>query len=110
MADRLLLDVPCSGMGVLRRNPDSKWKLNPEDVVQLRKTQAEILDNYSSIVKVQGLMVYATCSFMPSENEEQIESFLQRSPLKWEKVQTLNIDPDQGLGDGFFAQSLRRLQ
>lgn len=109
-ADRLLLDVPCSGMGVLRRNPDSKWKLSQERVASLLALQAEILQDYAPIVKPGGIMVYATCSLMPIENEEQIEKFLKASPLKWEKIQQLKIDPDQGLGDGFFAQSLRRLE
>src|SRR6185369_699383 len=61
-ADRVLLDVPCSGLGVLRRNPDKKWKLKPEDFIELRKLQAEILESYSEMTKVGGRLVYATCS------------------------------------------------
>ena len=108
-ADRLLLDVPCSGMGVLRRNPDTKWKLNYDEVQRLIKLQADILDQYAEMLKVGGIMVYSTCSIMPSENKKQIESFLARSPMKWELIDSKQIDPDQGLGDGFFAQSLKRL-
>ncbi len=75
-ADRLLIDAPCSGLGVLKRNPDSKWKLQPEFVENIKKTQAEILQNYSKMVKEGGKMVYATCSILPSENQQQINNFL----------------------------------
>lgn len=79
-ADRLLLDVPCSGLGVLRRNPDAKWKLKPEFIEQIRTTQQEILHNYSTMLKPQGLMVYATCSILPSEDEKQVQTFLKTHP------------------------------
>ena len=75
-ADRLLIDAPCSGLGVLRRNPDSKWKLQPEFVDNIKKTQGEILEQYSKMVKPGGKMVYATCSVLPSENQNQIDKFL----------------------------------
>ena len=75
-ADRLLIDAPCSGLGVLRRNPDSKWKLQPEFVDNIKKTQKEILEQYSKMVKPGGKMVYATCSVLPSENQNQIDNFL----------------------------------
>ncbi len=75
-ADRLLIDAPCSGLGVLRRNPDAKWKLEPEFIETIKQTQAEILQNYSKMVKSGGKMVYATCSVLPSENQMQIDKFL----------------------------------
>jgi 16S rRNA (cytosine967-C5)-methyltransferase len=106
-ADALLLDVPCSGLGVLRRNPDTKWKLNAEDLESTRALQREILRDYSKILRKDGGMVYATCSCLPSENEEQVKWFLQENP-SWELVQQLRIDPDQGEGDGFFAALMRR--
>ena len=68
-ADRLLLDVPCSGLGVLRRNPDSKWKMRPEFLAEVKKIQADIIQRYSKMVKPGGKMVYATCSILPEENE-----------------------------------------
>lgn len=77
-ADRVLIDSPCSGLGVLRRNPDAKWKLQPEFLDKIRTTQAELLDNYSKILKPGGKMVYATCSILPSENKEQVTNFLKR--------------------------------
>ena len=75
-ADRLLIDAPCSGLGVLRRNPDAKWKLQPEFIENIKKTQQEVLEQYSKMVKSGGKMVYATCSVLPSENQDQVEKFL----------------------------------
>lgn len=75
-ADRVLIDAPCSGLGILRRNPDAKWKLQPEFLENIKKTQQEILQQYSRMVKPSGQMVYATCSILPSENKKQVETFL----------------------------------
>jgi 16S rRNA (cytosine967-C5)-methyltransferase len=75
-ADRVLIDAPCSGLGVLRRNPDAKWKLQPEFLVNIKKTQQEVLQQYSTMVKPGGKLVYATCSVLPSENQGQVETFL----------------------------------
>ena len=75
-ADRVLIDAPCSGLGVLRRNPDSKWKLKPSFLDEIRTTQQEILQQYSKLVKQGGKLIYATCSILPSENKKQIEQFL----------------------------------
>jgi 16S rRNA (cytosine967-C5)-methyltransferase len=69
-----LIDAPCSGLGVLKRNPDAKWKL-VEFIDNMRKIQSEVLESYSKIVKPGGKMVYATRSILPSENQEQIERF-----------------------------------
>ena len=75
-ADRVLIDAPCSGLGVLRRNPDAKWKLQPEFLDQIRTTQQEILQQYSKLLKKGGKLVYATCSVLPSENHQQVATFL----------------------------------
>ncbi|MDG1509366.1 MAG: methyltransferase domain-containing protein [Flavobacteriaceae bacterium] len=75
-ADRVLIDAPCSGLGVLRRNPDSKWKLQPEFLENIKKVQQDILQKYSKMVKPGGKLVYATCSVLPSENQLQIAEFL----------------------------------
>lgn len=107
-ADKLLLDVPCSGLGVLRRNPDTKWKLNAEDLEQTQKLQREILGSYSKILRKNGRMVYATCSCLPSENEHQVEWFLKNFP-EWKLIRQLRMDPDQGQGDGFFAALLEKI-
>ncbi len=76
-ADRLLLDVPCSGLGTLRRNPDIKWKLTSEDLQRLTILQQELLEKYCMIIKPSGQMVYSVCSILPSEAEEQVVRFLK---------------------------------
>ncbi|WP_223551594.1 MULTISPECIES: RsmB/NOP family class I SAM-dependent RNA methyltransferase [Aestuariivivens] len=75
-ADRVLIDAPCSGLGVLRRNPDAKWKLEPKFLDKIKTTQLEILQQFSKMVKSGGQLVYATCSVLPSENQEQVDKFL----------------------------------
>jgi 16S rRNA (cytosine967-C5)-methyltransferase len=90
-ADRILLDVPCSGIGVLRRKPDSKWSLSERFIEDIKSTQAAILDRYAPLLKPGGLMVYSTCSIFPSENHEQIEKFLKRCERKFELVDERKI-------------------
>jgi 16S rRNA (cytosine967-C5)-methyltransferase len=75
-ADRVLIDAPCSGLGVIRRNPDSKWKLQPEFIENIKKVQQEVLQSYAKMVKPGGKLVYATCSILPSENQQQVDKFL----------------------------------
>jgi len=102
-ADRLLLDVPCTGLGVLRRTPDSKWKLTPEFLQEIQNTQQEILQNYSNICKPGGKMVYATCSILPSENENQIEKFLKSEIGKsFFLIEQRSILPQENGHDGFY--------
>jgi 16S rRNA (cytosine967-C5)-methyltransferase len=106
-ADALLLDVPCSGLGVLRRNPDSKWKITLAQIEQLRATQQDILRSYSPIVKPGGKMVYATCSILPSENRLQVEAFLASEAGKnWTLVQDRSILPQDEGFDGFYMALL----
>ncbi|MFQ3576652.1 MAG: RsmB/NOP family class I SAM-dependent RNA methyltransferase, partial [Cytophagales bacterium] len=109
-ADFLLLDVPCSGLGVLKRNPDAKWKLKPGFLDDVRTKQAEILDNYCTIVKNTGVMVYATCSLLPSENQNQIERFLKTENGKqFEKINEQILLPSKHLTDGFYMCKLKRI-
>ena len=105
-ADRLLLDAPCSGLGVLRRHPDTKWKLSPESYEEVRETQAEILDSYCRMVKSGGKLVYATCSLMPGENENQVALFLDEHP-EFELEAQERTWPSAGW-DGFFMARMRR--
>src|SRR5690606_33092875 len=77
--DIVLLDVPCSGSGVWRRNPDAKWVLNPERLAELCEIQQSILQEASVLVKAGGRLVYATCSVFQNENEAQIERFLSQN-------------------------------
>lgn len=102
-ADRLLIDAPCSGLGVLKRNPDSKWKLQPEFIENIKKTQQELLQEYTKMVKVGGKVVYATCSILPSENEKQIEVFLNSENGKnFQFIKDEKVLAHQTGFDGFY--------
>jgi 16S rRNA (cytosine967-C5)-methyltransferase len=74
--DAILIDAPCSGTGVLRRNPDAKWKISPEMVREMAEKQKSILRHYARLLKPRGRLVYATCSLLADENEKVIEAFL----------------------------------
>ena len=102
--DRVLLDVPCSGLGVLRRNPDTKWKLSLEEIKRLTDLQKEIMSQYSKICKTGGIMVYATCSILHRENEEQVKWFLDSEIGKhWSLKKELRVWPHIEKFDGFYA-------
>jgi 16S rRNA (cytosine967-C5)-methyltransferase len=106
-ADRVLLDVPCSGLGVLRRNPDAKWKLGLDFIVSVRKTQQDILNQYSQMLKPGGKLVYATCSILPSEDELQVEQFLSTHPEYTLEEQNRVSVAETGF-DGFFMARLSK--
>ena len=108
-ADAVLIDAPCSGIGVLRRNPDSKWKLQPEFIENIKKTQTEILDSYSRMVKVGGKLVYATCSILPSENQNQVKNFLD-SHKGFKFVEDRKVSPSKSGFDGFYMALLERIE
>lgn len=100
--DKVLIDAPCSGLGVLRRNPDTKWKLTPEFLDQIRQTQVQILEQYSQLVKDGGQLVYATCSVLPSENQQQVQRFLQSEAGKhFALIEEHPISATEGY-DGFY--------
>jgi 16S rRNA (cytosine967-C5)-methyltransferase len=105
-ADRVLLDVPCSGVGVLRRNPDAKWKLSPTFMEQVAQTQQQILQNYAKMLKDGGALVYATCSIFSSENESQVQQFLNVNP-NFNCLKDKNISPTEGF-DGFYMALLKK--
>ncbi|AXT19650.1 methyltransferase domain-containing protein [Flavobacteriaceae bacterium AU392] len=108
-ADRVLIDAPCSGLGVLRRNPDSKWKLQPEFVDNIRKTQQDVLIQYSKMVKPGGKLVYATCSVLPSENQEQVNTFLTTEIGKeFSFIKDKKILAHKSGFDGFYMALLER--
>lgn len=107
--DRVLIDSPCSGLGVLRRNPDTKWKLNPEQINTVCDLQKDILSKYSALCKSGGLMVYATCSILKCENEDQIQWFLSSANgKKWSLVSEHRIWPQVHSFDGFYAAVLKK--
>ena len=107
-ADRLLLDVPCSGLGVLKRNPDTKWRDTAERLPVLVALQADILTRYSKMLKVDGVMIYATCSIMPQENRQQIDAFLANND-NFKLMEDHTIKPSESGFDGFYMAKLTRI-
>jgi len=108
-ADRVLIDAPCTGLGILRRNPDAKWKLQPEFVDKIIATQKEIIRTYSKMVKPGGQMVYATCSILPQENIEQVKSFLSSEEGKdFKLVKDKKIFASTSGYDGFYMVLLHK--
>ncbi|WJJ97877.1 RsmB/NOP family class I SAM-dependent RNA methyltransferase [Algibacter luteus] len=108
-ADRVLIDAPCSGLGVLRRNPDAKWKLEPEFLDRIRVTQQEVLQQYSRMVKPQGKLVYATCSVLPSENQNQVKAFLKsEGGANFTLVKDKKILAHENGYDGFYMALMER--
>jgi 16S rRNA (cytosine967-C5)-methyltransferase len=118
--DVVLLDVPCSGTGTWRRNPDTRWRHFGPSLEDLLKIQADIIDRVANVVKPGGRLVYATCSLLPRENEEQVEKFLKNHP-NYSVVPVSEILPGADIGapymrlsplknntDGFFAAVLQR--
>ena len=106
-ADRLLLDVPCSGLGVLRRNPDAKWKLNMDFIDRVKELQQHILKDYSPMIKPGGMMVYSTCSILHTENEDQAQKFISESEGKFELIEEKRIWPSDGF-DGFYMALIKK--
>ncbi|MGF1491338.1 MAG: 16S rRNA (cytosine(967)-C(5))-methyltransferase [Microcoleaceae cyanobacterium] len=119
-ADRLLLDAPCSGLGTLHRRADARWRHTPENVQTLAQSQIQLLQHVSTWVKPGGCLVYATCTLHPAENEQVIQTFLQKNaqwriefpgskfadwitPEGWIKVW-----PHKHQMDGFFIVKLRQ--
>lgn len=100
-ADRLLLDVPCSGLGVLRRNPDAKWKLSDMYLTEVRALQQQILNDYCRMIRPGGQMVYATCSILPTENEKQVTAFLEGKADSFTLTKERRFWPSEGF-DGFY--------
>lgn len=124
--DRILLDAPCSGLGVIRRNPDIKWDIARKNLIQFQKKQRDLLDNVGLLVKPGGIIVYVVCSFEPEENEGVIDFFLSaHSHFKLDtdiSLPMIDIRPYldargffrtfphiHGM-DGFFAAVLKRTQ
>ena len=119
--DKVLVDVICSGSGTLRRNPEIRWRLVPEDLSRLASLQSRLLTNAASLVRKGGILVYATCSLEPEENEQVVYRFLSAYPrfvletshystlrLQYVQDQFFRLLPPQSDGDGFFAASFRK--
>lgn len=101
--DKILLDVPCLGLGVLKRKPDIKWKRKEEEIETIRKTQNQILENCSNYLKTEGELVYSTCSILKEENEEVIERFLAKHN-EFEVISLENTKIDKIVEKGRFIQ------
>jgi 16S rRNA (cytosine967-C5)-methyltransferase len=122
--DCVLVDVPCTGLGTLRRNPDGKWRVKEADILRLQKLQQAILTRAATMVKREGVLVYSTCTMTPEENEGVIEVFLSErkefhledaSPLLSPRCEGvvdskgyLRTLPSRHGTDGFFAARIRR--
>jgi 16S rRNA (cytosine967-C5)-methyltransferase len=120
--DAVVADVPCSGLGTLRRNPEIKWHFQPERLASLQQTQERILDSVSKAVRAGGWLLYSTCSTEPEENEQVVESFLAghkdfglARPLHPPGIEAwtgqdmmVRTFPSTRLWDGFFAALMAR--
>ncbi|WP_071130274.1 16S rRNA (cytosine(967)-C(5))-methyltransferase RsmB [Enterococcus timonensis] len=116
--DRILVDAPCSGLGLMRRKPDIKYQKNPQDFLRLPEIQLEILESCAQVLKLEGIMVYSTCTINILENEEVVQEFLKRHPefileqIKTDfagTVDTLTIYPQDFGTDGFFISRLKKI-
>lgn len=103
--DRILCDVPCSGLGTIKNKPDLKFRIQPEDLDAIIQTQAAILKSAAKVLKPQGTLVYSTCTLNKKENERQIEQFIIDHP-EFECVEEKTFFPDEGLQDGFYMAKL----
>jgi len=106
-ADRLLLDVPCSGLGTLRRNPDIKWKFIAEDLERLKILQQKLLEKYCMIAKPNGRLAYSVCSILPSEAEEQVVRFLKKH-TDFHLLNEKRYWPETDGTDGFYVALIER--
>jgi 16S rRNA (cytosine967-C5)-methyltransferase len=122
--DRILLDAPCSGLGVIKRKPDLKWKKAPEDIAEIASLQRDLLENAAKALRPGGVLVYSTCTVMPEENIDVVRAFLSShpdfeadpiAPHLPEAVHDAILDscavqltPQQFGSDGFFIARLRR--
>ncbi len=108
-ADIVLIDAPCSGLGILKRNPAAKWQMNPERIESLEQLQQQILEKNAALVKNGGALLYATCSIFPNENQDQISRFLKSevgSVFTLEKEQSF-LTHQTGF-DGFYIARLKK--
>lgn len=104
-ADVVLVDAPCSGWGTLRRNPDVKWRQDPESIGRLEELQARLLDAYSPLVKPGGTLTYGVCTFRKAETTDQVAAFLERNP-QFESIGGGYLGPRPS--DAFFLHAFRR--
>ncbi|TFG59066.1 MAG: 16S rRNA (cytosine(967)-C(5))-methyltransferase RsmB [Spirochaetales bacterium] len=107
MFDRILLDVPCTNTGVLRRRPDARWRFSMERLQEITEIQRLILNSTASFLKPQGILVYSTCSIEPEECDRQIRSWLAGN-AGFELVESVNLFPPETGTDGIYAAAIRK--
>ena len=108
--DAILLDAPCSGTGVIRRHPDIKLLRRDTDIATLAALQARLLDALWTTLNDQGVLLYATCSILKEENEQQVQAFLKRTPDAELLADSRQILPGENDMDGFFYAPLIKRQ
>lgn len=104
--DKILLDVPCMGLGVMKRKPDIKWQRREEDIKEITKIQMDILLNCSKYLKPNGIIVYSTCSLLKQENEEVIEKFIKLEKYNILEQKNIMITAEN---DGFFICKIQKI-
>jgi len=120
--DKILVDAPCTGLGAIRKKPDSKWKREPEDIASLTEIQSGLLENASKLLKQSGAIVYSTCTIEAKENQGIVQSFLEKHPefvidpadsfvnkVLVGKEGFIEIFPHRHDMDGCFAARLKKL-
>jgi 16S rRNA (cytosine967-C5)-methyltransferase len=106
-ADRVLVDAPCSGLGVVRRKPEIKYKKKSGEIDEHPKKQLAILSASSKYLKPGGILVYSTCTISPHENQEITREFLKRNP-DFSKLEELQLLPNVNGTDGFFICKMKK--
>jgi len=108
-ADVLLLDVPCSSLGTLKRKPGLKWELSEEKIERIKTLQKNILEQYTDMLKPGGTLIYVTCSILPSENKQQVNNFLNKHK-NFTFVEDKSILPSENEFDGFYMAKLKKVK
>ena len=123
--DRVLVDAPCTGLGTLRRNPDLKWKHSEKTLMELIVKQRNILQSAARLCKKKGLLIYATCSLLNEENEEQVTNFLSKNldfkllsktvilekyGISLSDKKYLKLNPFENDTDGFFGAVMEKVR
>ncbi|MBI4421893.1 MAG: RsmB/NOP family class I SAM-dependent RNA methyltransferase, partial [Gemmatimonadetes bacterium] len=107
--DAVLLDVPCSATGTIARHPDARWRLTPRRIAAVAQLQRALLEGAATVPRPGGLLVYATCSLEPEENEQQVNDFLERHPDYRRTADDLSVFPADIGTDGAYAARLQRV-
>ncbi|MFQ5551389.1 MAG: RsmB/NOP family class I SAM-dependent RNA methyltransferase, partial [Gemmatimonadales bacterium] len=108
--DAVLLDAPCSATGTMRRHPDARWRITPKRIASAARLQARLLQSVAGVVKVGGVLIYATCSLEQEENQLQVDAALARDPRFERTKEDLSIFPWHSGTDGVYAARLERVK